>query len=323
MKSSWHMLRALAALIVGVAPIAPLDAQNLSERVFFVDAADGSALLSERDEYTDRWSWFDVQVRLGRKGHPRELLEFAGKQTRDWTEEETARIAHIVNSLTVNIAHRGFRLSLPDSILFVKSTCREEGGAAGYTRRNFIVIKDGFLNSPYNQTRKLVAHELFHVLSRNDSLLRSRLYALVGFEMCGELELTGMLNRRRITNPDAPVNNTYIEVTAGGDTVQCAMLIYSDRAYDGGALFKYMNIGLLQVRCGGDSLAVHLENGEPVMRRLDEVEGFYEQVGRNTRYVIHPEEILADNFVFAVQGVKGVATPQIVEGMSHILSMER
>lgn len=297
-----------------------LSAQNLAERVHFVDAAMGSDLITERDEYTDRWSWFDVQVRLGRNGHPRELLEFAGEQTRDWTEEEKGRIAHIVNSLTVNIASRGFRLSFPDSILFVKSTCREEGGAAGYTRRNFIVLKEGFLNAPYNQTRKLVAHELFHVLSRNDSLMRSRLYALVGFEMCGELQLTGTLNRRRITNPDAPINNAYIEVQAAGDTVQCAMLIYSDRIYDGGGLFNYMNIGLLQVRCTSDSLAVAYDNGEPVLHRLEGVHGFYEQVGSNTRYVIHPEEILADNFVYAVQGVKGVPTPRIVEGISRILS---
>jgi deoxyribodipyrimidine photo-lyase len=40
--------------------------------------------------------------------------------------------------------------------------------------------------------------------------------------------------------------------------------------------------------------------GEPIMTKPEGAAGFFEQVGRNTGYLIHPEEILADNFELLV-----------------------
>jgi len=48
------------------------------------------------------------------------------------------------------------------------------------------------------------------------------------------------------------------------------------------------------------------------------VEGFYEKIGRNTQYIIHPEEILADNFVFLVHNNENVATPELLKSMKAI-----
>lgn len=311
--------RSAVCLLLLCLSIQQTGAQTLADLVHFADATAGAKLLAARDAYTDRWSWFDVHARLGRKGHPRELLEFAAAQTLDWTDEETGRITHIVNSLTKNIAQRGYRLQYPDSVIFVKSTCREEGGAEGYTRSNYIVLKEGFMRSPYNQTRKIVAHELFHVLSRNDTLMRRALYAVIGFERCNEVKLPPGLNRTRISNPDAPINNTFIRLRAGGDTVECMMIIYSDRPYTGGSFFSYLNLGLLQV-AGAPWLKTVVHEGEtPVLYEIDEVEGFYEQAGNNTRYIIHPEEILAENFVYALQGIVEVPNPEIIQKIDLIL----
>ncbi len=37
-------------------------------------------------------------------------------------------------------------------------------------------------------------------------------------------------------------------------------------------------------------------NGDSTVR-IKNITGFYEQIGTNTQYIIHPDEVLADNFV--------------------------
>lgn len=53
-----------------------------------------------------------------------------------------------------------------------------------------------------------------------------------------------------------------------------------------------------------------------------QVSGFFEQVGRNTNYVIHPEEILADNFSLLILGERRVPSPEILEKMQGILDQK-
>jgi hypothetical protein len=49
------------------------------------------------------------------------------------------------------------------------------------------------------------------------------------------------------------------------------------------------------------------------------VKGFHEQIGRNTGYIIHPEEVLADNFVLLVRRETDVPSPEILERMDALL----
>jgi hypothetical protein len=54
----------------------------------------------------------------------------------------------------------------------------------------------------------------------------------------------------------------------------------------------------------------------------DAVEGFYEQIGRNTGYIIHPEETLANNFVHLMTGKQGLKNPEIPEKIEQLLLAE-
>jgi hypothetical protein len=45
-----------------------------------------------------------------------------------------------------------------------------------------------------------------------------------------------------------------------------------------------------------------------------------EQIGRNTEYVIHPEEVLADNFALLVLKKANVPSPEILQKMREVLS---
>ncbi len=47
---------------------------------------------------------------------------------------------------------------------------------------------------------------------------------------------------------------------------------------------------------------------------------YFGAIGLNTRYIIHPEEILADNFVLLVRGERKVRTPRIIEELERVLA---
>lgn len=61
-------------------------------------------------------------------------------------------------------------------------------------------------------------------------------------------------------------------------------------------------------------------NGVLYCLEIKQLSGFFEQVGTNTEYVIHPEEILADNFPMLVVDNKDLPPPAILKKIKQILS---
>ena len=56
----------------------------------------------------------------------------------------------------------------------------------------------------------------------------------------------------------------------------------------------------------------------PVLLEVEEIDGFFEQIGKNSNYIIHPEEILADNFSLLVMGQK-VPSPWVLDKLKGFL----
>ncbi len=125
------------------------------------------------------------------------------------------------------------------------------------------------------------------------------MYQVIGFNLMNNVAYPKGLKAYRITNPDAPQIDSYISLKVNGEPINCMMILYSDREYDGGSLFKYLNIGFLSLK--GDSIkTIEYKDDKPVIYSYEQVTGFFEQVGKNTKYIIHPEEIIANNFVYAI-----------------------
>ena len=62
--------------------------------------------------------------------------------------------------------------------------------------------------------------------------------------------------------------------------------------------------------------------------KTKEVNNFFEQIGRNTNYIIHPDEVLADNFIFLTMWRAGEKTLKDLkintdEGKQLLLDMEK
>ena len=90
----------------------------------------------------------------------------------------------------------------------------------------------------------------------------------------------------------------------------------------GKAFFDTMEFRLLAVRLEGDpsrGVPEVDDVGEPIMTKPEGAAGFFEQVGRNTGYLIHPEEILADTFELLIAADRRPPNPEIVHRMGEIL----
>jgi hypothetical protein len=322
------ILLLVMAALVGVEPAGPPAVALYGDtKAVFADMDAGRAVLTTRDAFVAALSPFDRAARL-KTGDPvseQAFLEYVGKQVRPWSDAERAKLTGVLEGIRPKLA--AFRLALPAEVLFIKTTGEEEGRAA-YTRGRAIILPQMIVDRSADHLEGLVTHELFHVMSRylaaTDAKRRDALYAVVGFARCGTIELPGALKDRKITNPDAPTNGHDVEVEHDGAKVLAVPVLFATPAkYDatkGGPFFGYLTFKLMLIEREGDAWRAKLTDGKPVLLNPGQTPSYRAKVGRNTGYIIHPEEVLADNFVLLVQGKKDVPTPGIIEAMRTILA---
>ena len=155
------------------------------------------------------------------------------------------------------------------------------------------------------------------------------LYEAIGFHQCGEVEFPAELSPHKITNPDAPKNDHCIRVRVAGEPVWAIPILFSlTPKYDvarGGELFTYLTLALLVVEKSPPSGLARpiFDAHRPKLVSINQVSDFFEQVGRNTQYIIHPEEILADNIALLVLGERNVPSPEVLNRIAETLAHAR
>jgi hypothetical protein len=289
------------------------------------DSAKAAITEDQLDPFFRSLSRLDGEIRLGERlaDVPRVVWQAKLKRqyvnaVMDWSEEEIGAVA----SACRHVLARASAIApafIPNPWKFVKTDGSDESGAA-YTRLDAIVLSARMLRGaalgPDGSPRlaRLVAHETSHVFSRLQPELRDRLYARLGFKHIGIVELGPWLESRRLTNPDGPTIEHAIRIHAGnlGES-NVVPLIYSETAElapeKGRRLFDYLRFGLFPVEPAANGWRVRTDAaGQSVALRPDQVTGFFEQVGRNTGYVIHPDEIVADNLAILFTEKDGAAT---------------
>ena len=292
-----------------------LNAQD-KPKLHFASKAEAATLLAADDEFVQRLSPFDRSARLKTDEvvDKAAYLKFACEQTLDWTDEEKANLDAAWQRVMAAMADTKF--NAPALMSLIKTTGLEEGEAA-YTRGTSIILPKS--KAAGRNIDTLLAHELFHVLSRNDANMRERLYNIIGFRKCGELQLPADLQARRLTNPDAPINDHCIQVKLEGKPLWVVPILTSKSAkYDkqrGGQFFDYLEFNLMAIESpdARDISQPLLVEGKPVLVDARKAEGFMEQIGKNTGYIIHPDEILADNFSMIITKRKNVPQPELLE----------
>ncbi len=289
-------------------------------KVTLIKGQEAGEILAADDDYTTQLSAFDYASKF-KSNSPlnyEQRLEKYLPSVKGWTSTQEATLKETVEE--VNRLLAGRTLNLPDEITIIFENGKIEGGAA-YTRGSSIIFPTNRVNGFNTGLTELFIHELFHVYSRNNKDKREAMYGIIGYKKCDALVMPDEIKELTIANPDAPDNNYYLTCTYNEDEIAFIPIIYSKEAYDidsNESFFKYLNDDMLAVEITGTTASALRKDEALVIVKKHELDNFYEQIGNNTSYTYHPEETIADNFVFLVMN-SDVTDPWVLEGLSNII----
>jgi hypothetical protein len=316
-------LTILPVLVLSLAGLAQAQLRLTDQcAVQFASKDQGIAAITAEDRFTKNLSRFDLQARLNTGGDVSiaRWKKLVADEVRDWTDEDKAKLTEPLETVREKLSK--FSLPLPDDVFLVSTTGKEEANAA-YCRGKHIVIPAVVLTRDPTAIESLLMHELFHVISNQHPELRADLYAILGFQECSEIAIHPSLKNRRITNPDAPAIDCVIKLQEGDKIVRAAPILYSSTDnFDPdkkGGLFAQLFFKLMVVVPDGRGWKALDQGGKAVVLDPKGVPDFQDKIGKNTNYIIHPEEILADNFVHLVRQRQKLETPRIVEELRRVL----
>lgn len=275
-------------------------------------------LLTSNDSFTNRWNHFDIAVRTHSNYATKEqLFQIAGKSCLEWSETDKNKLDSIAKYIEKRIECLGLKIDIPREIIMIKTTMEEEGNAGAYTRNNWIAIGQSVMDADIHKLTYIVGHELFHILTRNSIDFKRKVYSTIGFNILDhEIQFKNDIRERIISNPDVDRYDSYGSFNINGSTQNCSMVLYTNKAYDGGSLFDYCNIGLIPL---DNNFVPIQQKGKTLIYDLDEAKDFYDKVGNNTDYVFNPEEILADNFSYLLMESNNLPDKDLLQRIINAL----
>ena len=270
----------------------------------FASVAEGQSVLTADDD------WLPVTGAFQRRAMMGVATAVTLAQFRQWNADavqpwsDARRERWRAAAVAIEPRVRELRLPLPAETLLVASN-GQESARMPYTRANAIVIAGGGA-TPRVSDAWLMAHELWHVVSRHAPKLADRAYREIGFEPVPELVQPQAWDEIRIANPDAPGNRHAMRADVDGRSVMLAPVIVAARTVlqPGESFAALFEVRLLEIETDRDGLRSRpvLRDGEPRWHAVERVPAFLEHLGGNTPYVIHPEETMADNVAFLLTG---------------------
>lgn len=291
----------------------------------FADKEEGGKLLMSCKDYYDGFTENDLAFRMQRTDATlEEYKAFAKDQVLDFTDEEKTLIDEYMARIEKKIADNGLHLPPLDEIVFVCTTMAEEGNVSGYTHGTHIYLGRDLLNGfisegTYNSNLEyILAHEVFHCLTRCNPDFRAEMYKIIHFTVQEEeYEIPPSVKEYFISNPDVEHHNAYAEFMIDGEPVRCFLAAVTRKHFEkeGERFFDTLTAALVPV------------DGTDIYYYPEDAPNYNDVVGDNTGYTIDPEECMADNFsmavVFGMKGPEGdgYATPEIIEAILSYLKM--
>jgi hypothetical protein len=248
---------------------------------------------------------------------------FIASDARDFSPEEQ-KITDKSIQKALQLCYQTFpNLALPDTISLIKAENQHYGPNVYFTRENSIIIPASAITMA-NQTKlqDVLIHEIFHVFSRYNPTTRKALFAKIGFSPIQKLELSPFLQARQLINPDAVDCRYMISLKQGDTSILAVPIIYSQFANynDKLTFFSHLIFELFEVKAVAREAGAYRIVSPNVGISPKDLPDFFEQVGRNTSYIIHPEEIIADNFRLLVLGQSAqMPNAELAEALKKII----
>jgi len=284
----------------------------------------GDAIGRDRyNHYFDRITPVEMSIQMKKALNPQTTRsdlsvayrQFLKEDVSDFSIEESIWVADIMKEVYEQ-TEALFPGLYPDTLWLLKTPAKHVGESVYYTRENGIVIPyDVLLARDKEAFRSTMYHELFHVISRLHPQKQREMYALIGFQAIGyeNLVMPPLLAERLLHNPDGVDFAQKIDLKqADGSVISAIPVIYSKEAgHQKGqdVFFSYLEFELFPVEQdkAGKWLVKTKPDGLHSPISLKDQPDFFRQIKDNTGYIIHPDEVLADNFAFIVESQKNPA----------------
>jgi len=287
----------------------------------FSSIEQGRAVLGADDDWLQRTSELQRATLMGRDP-PAGVEPFRAWQAdavRAWTPAARVRWQHALEAIAPALDR--LQLPWPPEVLLVQTSGRESADQP-HTRANAVVLPAQFEQQGFSDA-EVLAHELWHVLSRRNPALATKLYALIGYEPVPDLQWPPLWLPLRIVNQDAPFDRHAMRLSLQGRSVVVMPVLLAASESErtpGQSLLNLMAPRLLEVQPGenGRPTTAVLNNGEPIAHDIEATPEFLERLGGNTDYTLHPDETIADNFMFLVAG-RTAKNPELLKRIEAVL----
>lgn len=308
-----------AAAVPGAAFAKGTDAQRtLAYRL--ADAKEGAELMLANTAYYDGYSQNDLDYRMQKTdAQMDEYKDFAQEQTRDFTDAERELIERYFVEMENTLAENGYVLPPLEEMVFIKTTMAEECYVGGYTHGTQIYMSASILDEALKgdeyslQYLKIFFwHELFHCLTRCNPDFREDMYRIIHFTVQDEdFPLPPSVFEYHISNPDVEHHNSWASFLIDGEEVRCFTDFVTTKHFEnpGELFFNFCTTALVPI------------DGSDCYYTPEQTSNFDEIFGKNTNYVVDPEECMADNFSYAMAyGLDGpdgdgYPNPEIIEAV--------
>ena len=275
-----------------------------------LNSQDAAKFLKLDDDYILNLTESNLEIITNKKETTiSEYKEIIDNACVDWTQNELLEIENVEK--IINKALKDNNIKLDGEVCIIK-TNGDEGFSMPYTRMNAIILIEH--TRPFGNSKSsilnpsLIAHELFHIISRNNPHIRDCLYSIFSFVKNNNSLLIESMKNKIIVNPDAIHFDHYIKLNyESGFIIGTPIITLNEKTkrfeWDNIAIAEKNNQGI--IKCTGELINSN---------RTD-----LNNIIQNTSYTCHPEEIAAEHFRLTLIGNK-VKDAEIIKEFKEKIS---
>ena len=294
---------------------------SATQKVSFLDKGQAAEVIGidNTDHYFDKVMELDMSLQMKKvypEGTLRQtiLLDYVQSlkgDVLDFSPSEQTLLKDIFKE--IYSLYGGISTSLfPVQVNLIKTHGSHFGPGVYYTREHSIVIpEDVLVNPDRTGLLKVMLHELSHIFTRTHPLVKRDLYALLGFKKLEQTNLliNDSLYRRILLNPDGMDYTwvTSLPTSDGHNTLAMPLICSNAYAYSSTkpSYMQYLYWNYFEVKHTAQGFDV-LTNAQ--LKSTLDASGLPALFKSkfNTDYIIHPDEIVADNFALLLYGKRHV-----------------
>jgi hypothetical protein len=303
MKAAPLFLTLASALILLSCQREDINPKPVQIKYRYATLEEGKQLFLANTDYLNSLTQNDLDWKMRKTGTTLDQYKAYGQTcVLDFTENDKAIIDRAIEHIEGLLEAMGARsLPFPDhDIVFVKTNMMEEYGAAAYTHKTEIYIGDMVMEDTEmgpNYVSFVIAHELFHCLTRNSPEFRRRMYGLIGFTIAEtDFSFSPDIRDWILANPDVEHFDNYATFTINGQKKDCILVALYTKTWEE----AYAQVGdEANFFAFNHSVLIPIDAPD-TWYETDDASDFWDVMGENTDYVDAAEECMANNFAFSI-----------------------